>query len=191
MPGSPSVARLESCGSAAVHRRSRWRRVSSVFFGAVAGVPDDGQPVDSGQARRHQRDPGDRHDVRDPQRRHRPVGRLGRRALRHGGWPSAQHAACACRRSASRSIRTPGSSIVLALLVGHGDRGAERLGHRRAFGVAPFIATLGTLYVARGAALLISDGATFPNLWATRARQHRLSLDRRRQASLGCPFRSG
>jgi erythritol transport system permease protein len=31
-------------------------------------------------------------------------------------------------------------------------------------GVAPFIATLGTLYVARGAALLTSDGATFPNL---------------------------
>lgn len=31
-------------------------------------------------------------------------------------------------------------------------------------GVAPFIATLGMLYVARGAALLISDGATFPNL---------------------------
>jgi erythritol transport system permease protein len=31
-------------------------------------------------------------------------------------------------------------------------------------GVAPFIATLGSLYVARGAALLIADGATFPNL---------------------------
>ncbi len=30
--------------------------------------------------------------------------------------------------------------------------------------VAPFIATLGTLYVARGAALLISGGETFPNL---------------------------
>ena len=30
--------------------------------------------------------------------------------------------------------------------------------------VAPFIATLGSLYVARGTALLISDGATFPNL---------------------------
>ncbi|SPE38610.1 D-ribose transporter subunit; membrane component of ABC superfamily [Candidatus Sulfopaludibacter sp. SbA3] len=30
--------------------------------------------------------------------------------------------------------------------------------------VAPFIVTLGTLYVARGAALLISAGATFPNL---------------------------
>lgn len=30
--------------------------------------------------------------------------------------------------------------------------------------VAPFIATLGTLYVARGAALLLSDGGTFPNL---------------------------
>ena len=32
------------------------------------------------------------------------------------------------------------------------------------FNVAPFIATLGTLYIARGAALLISDGATFPRL---------------------------
>ncbi len=31
-------------------------------------------------------------------------------------------------------------------------------------GVAPFIATLGTLYVARGAALLLSGGATFSNL---------------------------
>jgi erythritol transport system permease protein len=30
--------------------------------------------------------------------------------------------------------------------------------------VAPFIATLGTLYVARGVALLLSNGATFPNL---------------------------
>lgn len=30
--------------------------------------------------------------------------------------------------------------------------------------VAPFIATLGTLYVARGAALLSSDGRTFPSL---------------------------
>jgi erythritol transport system permease protein len=32
------------------------------------------------------------------------------------------------------------------------------------FGVAPFIATLGVLYVARGVALLISDGQTYPNL---------------------------
>jgi erythritol transport system permease protein len=30
--------------------------------------------------------------------------------------------------------------------------------------VAPFIATLGTMYAARGAALLLSNGATFPNL---------------------------
>lgn len=30
--------------------------------------------------------------------------------------------------------------------------------------VTPFIATLGVLYVARGAALLLSDGATYPNL---------------------------
>lgn len=32
------------------------------------------------------------------------------------------------------------------------------------FKVAPFIATLGMLYIARGAALLMSDGATFANL---------------------------
>lgn len=32
------------------------------------------------------------------------------------------------------------------------------------FRVAPFIATLGMLYVARGVALLIADGKTFPNL---------------------------
>jgi erythritol transport system permease protein len=37
-------------------------------------------------------------------------------------------------------------------------------------GVAPFIATLGTLYIARGAALLISNGRTFPDLGGTAAR---------------------
>lgn len=37
-------------------------------------------------------------------------------------------------------------------------------------GVAPFIATLGTLYIARGAALLISNGRTFPDLAGDPAR---------------------
>ncbi len=37
-------------------------------------------------------------------------------------------------------------------------------------GVAPFIATLGTLYIARGAALLVSNGKTFPNLGGDAAR---------------------
>lgn len=37
-------------------------------------------------------------------------------------------------------------------------------------GVAPFIATLGTLYIARGAALLLSNGKTFPNLSGQAAR---------------------
>jgi erythritol transport system permease protein len=35
------------------------------------------------------------------------------------------------------------------------------------FNVAPFIATLGMLYVARGAALLISNGSTYPQLQGT------------------------
>jgi erythritol transport system permease protein len=38
-------------------------------------------------------------------------------------------------------------------------------------GVAPFIATLGTLYIARGSALLLSHGATFPNLAGSAAKQ--------------------
>jgi erythritol transport system permease protein len=37
------------------------------------------------------------------------------------------------------------------------------------FGVAPFIATLGTLYMARGVALLISNGETYPNLGGSEA----------------------
>jgi erythritol transport system permease protein len=36
--------------------------------------------------------------------------------------------------------------------------------------VAPFIATLGTLYIARGAAMLLSQGKTFPNLAGTAVR---------------------
>ncbi len=39
-------------------------------------------------------------------------------------------------------------------------------------GVAPFIATLGTLYIARGAALLSSNGKTFPNLDGVAARHN-------------------
>jgi len=39
-------------------------------------------------------------------------------------------------------------------------------------GVAPFIATLGTLYIARGAALLLSNGKTFPNLAGSAARHN-------------------
>jgi erythritol transport system permease protein len=39
-------------------------------------------------------------------------------------------------------------------------------------GVAPFIATLGTLYIARGTALLISNGKTFPELGGTAARSN-------------------
>src|SRR5262245_28594605 len=53
--------------------------------------------------------------------------------------------------------------IVLALLSGMAI-GAINGWIVSRLGVAPFIATLGSMYVARGAALLMSDGATFPNL---------------------------
>jgi erythritol transport system permease protein len=53
--------------------------------------------------------------------------------------------------------------VVLALLAGMAI-GAVNGWIVSRLGVAPFIATLGSMYVARGAALLMSDGATFPNL---------------------------
>ncbi len=53
--------------------------------------------------------------------------------------------------------------IVIVLAVGAGV-GAVNGTLVTRFGVAPFIATLGMLYVARGIALLISNGETYPNL---------------------------
>ncbi|WP_327581058.1 ABC transporter permease [Nonomuraea sp. NBC_00507] len=53
--------------------------------------------------------------------------------------------------------------IVLCVAVGMAIGGLNGLLVTR-FNVAPFIATLGMLYVARGAAMLISNGATYPNL---------------------------
>ncbi|MBE2315845.1 ABC transporter permease [Solirubrobacter sp. CPCC 204708] len=53
--------------------------------------------------------------------------------------------------------------ILCALAVGTGV-GAVNGALVTRFNVAPFIATLGTLYMARGVALLISGGETYPNL---------------------------
>jgi len=53
--------------------------------------------------------------------------------------------------------------ITIALAVG-GLIGALNGWFITRFNVAPFIATLGTMYIARGAALLISDGSTFSRL---------------------------
>ena len=53
--------------------------------------------------------------------------------------------------------------IVLTLLAGMAIGAANGWVVAR-LGVAPFIATLGSMYIARGAALLMSEGATFPNL---------------------------
>src|SRR4051812_22739568 len=53
--------------------------------------------------------------------------------------------------------------VIVALLVGTGV-GAFNGALVTRFNVAPFIATLGTLYMARGVALLISGGETYPNL---------------------------
>jgi erythritol transport system permease protein len=56
--------------------------------------------------------------------------------------------------------------ILIALAVGAGVGAVNGLVVTR-FGVAPFIATLGMLYVARGFAQIISNGGTFPDLAGT------------------------
>ncbi len=53
--------------------------------------------------------------------------------------------------------------VIIALLMGTVVGAINGLLITR-FNVAPFIATLGTLYMARGAALLISKGETYPDL---------------------------
>ena len=62
-----------------------------------------------------------------------------------------------------------GLVILLALGVGAGVGAVNGIIVTR-FGVAPFIATLGMLYVARGFAQIMSNGGTFPNLAGTAAR---------------------
>jgi len=54
--------------------------------------------------------------------------------------------------------------IVLIVLIAGTIMGAANGLIITRLGVAPFIATLGMLYVARGAALLSNNGSTFPNL---------------------------
>lgn len=58
--------------------------------------------------------------------------------------------------------------IIIALAVGTAVGWINGLLVTR-FGVAPFIATLGTMYMARGGALLISDGATLSRLGGSSA----------------------
>ena len=66
--------------------------------------------------------------------------------------------------------RTGALTAILAALLVSALVGFLNGGLVTRLGVAPFIATLGTLYIARGAALLLSNGATFPNLAGTAAR---------------------
>ena len=81
----------------------------------------------------------------------------------------------ACRSSALGVIVYPHTWMVLVISLAAGALvGAINGFIITRFNVAPFIATLGMLYVARGAGWLLNNGNTFPNLvgarsWATRA----------------------
>ena len=101
----------------------------------------------------------DRHDVRDPDRRHRPVGRLVARLRRprRGGGRQGRHAGPLhggrCRRSAMAGhLRRWQRS-----LVGRRRRYIQGLAITR-LKVPPFVVTLGGMSVFRGAALLFAAG---------------------------------
>jgi erythritol transport system permease protein len=66
--------------------------------------------------------------------------------------------------SAGHIVYVSASLAVAIALLGGMAAGAVNGLMVAGLGVPPFIATLGALYVARGTALLISGGATFPNL---------------------------
>jgi erythritol transport system permease protein len=76
-----------------------------------------------------------------------------------------------------KGLHVPGGTIFfsvavvigIGILVGALVGGVNGLLVTR-FGVAPFIATLGMLYIARGAAQLLSNGGTFPDLAGERGR---------------------
>ena len=88
---------------------------------------------------------GGRHDVRDPHRRHRPLGRLGRRALhadrralleKHG-WPPLR------RRSSSCSLIGSTLGFAMGCVIHY-------------FEIQPFIVTLAGMFLARGLCYAIS-----------------------------------
>ena len=162
--------------AARIHRADRDRdRVRA----ALGRLSDVGQPRHDDQARRDQRDLGHRDADGHPDRRHRPLGRLDRRARRDRRRRPARRACTSGSPTRSCTCRC-GASSWSSLAVGTGV-GAFNGTLVTRFNVAPFIATLGTLYMARGVALLISDGEDLPEpRRQPAARQHRFRLPRYR-----------
>ena len=140
----------------------RAHRVGLVIFAMDREhVPDRRQHRDPHQADGAQRHPRHRHDLRHPDRRHRPLGRLDRGLHGHHRRPAHQRGPAG--RRLGRSSRIPGWCWCISLAAGT-VLGAISGFIITRFNVAPFIATLGMLMVARGLAGLINNGKTYPNL---------------------------
>ena len=112
------------------------------------------------QACRAQRLPGHGHDLRHHHRRHRPVGRLDRRP--RAAWSRAIWCSTASTcQIGYTSISTSSRSSLITLCVGMLIGAINGLLITR-LNVAPFIATLGTLYVARGAGAAVLGRPDLP-----------------------------
>jgi ribose/xylose/arabinose/galactoside ABC-type transport system permease subunit len=156
--------------------------IADPVFGADAELPDGEQSFDPRQACGHQRIAGGGDDLRCARRRHRPVRGIGGRPFRHGGG----------RPSDGRAWRPswPGAAVaVLIALLVSGMVGLLNGVMVTRLGVAPFIATLGTLYIARGAALLLSQGKPFRILRADAGQNTGFRIWGRASCS-GIPFAS-
>ena len=81
---SRSEGRSDRRGRDEAPRAHRAGAAGRHVLAVVAGVPHRRQSLDSRQARRDQRDPRHRDDVRDPERRHRPLRRVDCRPVRGG-----------------------------------------------------------------------------------------------------------
>ena len=154
------------------------------------GVPHRGQSLDPRQARGDQRDPRHRDDVRDPERRHRPLRRVDCRPVRDGRRGPAQPGT---RAAGPRRRGLPPH------LVRRGDRARRRHGGRRAQRLAGRAPRRRAVH--RDARLAVRRaGCRAAHLGRRhlpeprrigRAGQHGLHPARHRRACSGCPSPSG
>ena len=148
---SDGGARTLTAGLASVRQSRPWRFVRGhgilvallllVCVGAILSpfFLTPGNLGQRGPPGLHRRDPRRRHDVRHPHRRHRPLGRIDRRASRRSPSPRRWRAACPGRWRCSSALA--GRSA---------GRGASTASASPRDDLQPFVMTLGMLVIARG-----------------------------------------
>ena len=166
MPSAPIAASRSTASSLPSCCWSLILSVSNEYFLTA------GQYLQRPAADLDQRRAGDRHDLRDPDARHRPVGRLGRGARRHRQRQPRDDIGDGRRRRRALSGRYV--ALAVGILVGLACGAIVGIIVSR-FSVPAFVATLGMLSAARGMTLIYGGGKPVP------APDAGVPLDRHRQ----------